>query len=71
MSLGLVRFFDLTEPGSAHFNVAAKHAEQVVVVPRLFNEIASTSAHRLHGKVDAAPRCHQNDGQRFTSSMNL
>ena len=49
---------------AAQLDLGAQGREQARVVPRLLDEVARAAAHRLDRLVDAAPRRHDDHGQR-------
>src|SRR5262249_11977841 len=55
----------------AELDLRAQNAHEPLVFPRLLNEIASPSAHRFDGNVDAAPSRHYDDRERAVQCLNL
>ena len=51
-------------PASGAFDVLSEARQKIVVVPRLFDVIASAAAHRLDGGGDARPGRHDQHRER-------
>ena len=56
--------------GAAEFDLRLQNGRQARVVPRLLDEIARAAAHGFDGEFDAAPRGHDDHGQRGVESLD-
>jgi hypothetical protein len=52
-------------------DLRAHNREQAVVVPRLRNEIARATLHRLHRQIDGGPRRHDHDRERVIQRLDF
>jgi hypothetical protein len=54
----------------AQLDLRPHDREEPGVVPRLLDEVTRAAAHRLDGDLDAAPRRHDDDGERRIDPLN-
>ena len=50
-------------------DLGAQQRDQVLVVPRLLDEVADAAPHRLHGEIDRSPSGHHDDGERAVERL--
>ena len=55
----------------AEFRLRSNNREQPRVVPWLLNEVAGAMLHRFDGKIDAAPRGHDDNRKGFIDTLYL